>query len=142
MRKSEIYRTCGFRHRKSLPESKAGSPDGSPSTSLSIRTFTGISRQSVDGWCCRRLPLPEDIRKLGVEGVNRIWREAKLRGTGMKRAKTLVTAAEHSVGSKESPEVARIELKMLLHDIDVYASRVEELLSMLEAKLSEIPYIG
>ena len=24
-------------------------------------------------------PLPEDIRKLGVEGVNRIWRDAKLR---------------------------------------------------------------
>ena len=28
----------------------------------------------------------------------------------MKRAKTLVTAAEHSVGSKEAPEAARIEL--------------------------------
>ena len=86
-------------------------------------------------------PLPEDIRKLGVEGVNRIWRDAKLRGAGMKRAKTLVTAAEHSVGSKESPEAARIELKMLLHDMDVYASRVEELLCLLDAKLNEIPYI-
>ena len=86
-------------------------------------------------------PLPEDIRKLGVEGVNRIWRDAKLRGAGMKRAKTLVAAAEHSIGSKESPEAARIELKMLLHDIDVYASRVEALLCLLDAKLSEIPYI-
>ena len=86
-------------------------------------------------------PLPEDIRKLGVEGVNRIWREAKLRGAGMKRAKNLVTAAEHSVGSKESPEAARIELKILLHDIDEYASRVEELLCLLDAKLREIPYI-
>ena len=86
-------------------------------------------------------PLPEAIRKLGVEGVNRIWREAKLRGAGMKRAKTLVTAAEHSVGSKESPEAARIELKILLHDIDEYASRVEELLCLLDAKLREIPYI-
>ena len=87
------------------------------------------------------VPLPEDIRKLGVEGVNRIWRDAKLRGAGMKRAKTLVTAAEHSVGSKESPEAARIELKILLHDIDEYASRVEELLCLLDAKLREIPYI-
>ena len=86
-------------------------------------------------------PLPEDIRKLGVEGVNRIWRDAKLRGAGMKRAKNLVTAAEHSVGSKESPEAARIELKILLHDIDEYASRVEELLCLLDAKLREIPYI-
>ena len=86
-------------------------------------------------------PLPEDIRKLGVEGVNRIWRDAKLRGAGMKRAKTLVAAAEHSIGSKESPKAARIELKMLLHDIDVYASRVGALLGLLDAKLSEIPYI-
>ena len=86
-------------------------------------------------------PLPEDICKLGVEGVNRIWRGAKLRGAGMKRAKTLVSAAEHSIGSKEAPEAARIELKNLLKDMDVYASRVEELLGVIEEKLKEIPYI-
>ena len=89
----------------------------------------------------QKAPLPEDIRKLGVDGVNRIWRDAKLRGVGMKRAKILVTAAEHSIGSKESPEAARIELRMLLQDIDVYAARVEELLSLLDAKLKEIPNI-
>ena len=86
-------------------------------------------------------PLPEDISKLGVEGVNRIWRDAKLRGTGMKRAKTLVSAAEHSVGSKESPEAARIEIRNLLNDMDVYASRMEELLQGIEDKLKEIPYV-
>ena len=59
----------------------------------------------------------------------------------MKRAKTLVTAAEHSVGSKEAPEAARIELRNLLNDMDVYATRVEELLGMIEEKLKEIPYI-
>ena len=83
-------------------------------------------------------PLPEDIRKLGVEGVNQIWRDAKLRGAGMKRAKTLVSAAEHRVGSKEAP---RIELKNLLNDMDVYASRLEDLLQKIEEKLKEIPYI-
>ena len=86
-------------------------------------------------------PLPEDIRKLGVEGVNRIWRDAKLRSAGMKRAKTLVSTAEHSVGSKEAPEAARIELMNLLNDIDVYVLRVEELLGMIEEKLKEILYI-
>ena len=79
-------------------------------------------------------PLPEDIRKLGVEGVNQIWRNAKLRGAGMKRAKTLVSAAEHSVGSKEALEAARIELKNLLNDMDIYASRLEELLQGIEEK--------
>lgn len=86
-------------------------------------------------------PLPEDIRRLGAEGVNQIWRDAKLRGAGMKRAKTLVTAAEHSVGSKEAPEAARIELRNLLDDMDVYVSRLWELLRNLEEKLTEIPYI-
>jgi len=86
-------------------------------------------------------PLPEDIIKLGAEGVNQIWRDAKLRGVGMKRAKTLVTAAGHSVGSKEAPEAARMELRNLLKDMDVYASREDELLQGIEEKLKEIPYI-
>ena len=63
-------------------------------------------------------PLPEDIVKLGVEGVNRIWRDAKLRGAGMKRAKTLIEAAEHSIGSREAHEAARIELRILLSDYE------------------------
>ena len=86
----------------------------------------------------KKAPLPEDIKKLGVEGVNKIWRDAKLRGAGMKRAKTLVSAAEHSVGSKEA---ARIELKHLMGDMDVYTARLEELVENLENKLKEIPYI-
>lgn len=86
-------------------------------------------------------PLPVDIIKLGVEGVNQIWRDAKLRGVGMKRANTLVTAAEHSVGSREAPEAARMELKNLLGDMDVYTSRLEELLREMESKLGEVPYI-
>ena len=69
--------------------------------------------------------MPEDIRKLGAEGVNKIWRNAKLRGAGMKRAQTLVSAAEHSVGSKEAPETARMD----------------ELLRNIEEKPGEIPYV-
>ncbi len=86
-------------------------------------------------------PLPEDIIKIGEEGVNQIWRDAKLRGAGMKRAKALVTAAEHSVGSREAPEAARMELKNLLGDMDVYASRLDELLQRIEEKLKGVPYI-
>ena len=89
----------------------------------------------------KEAPLPEDIVKLGAEGVNRIWRNAKLRGSGRKRAETLVSAAAHSIGSKEAPEAARIELKNLLDDMDVYAARLEELLRNIEEKLKEIPYM-
>ena len=88
----------------------------------------------------KEAPLPEDIKKLGAEGVNLIWRNAKLRGAGIKRAKTLVSAAEHSIGSREAPEAARMELRDLLEDMDVYTSRLKGLLGSMEEKLREIPY--
>ena len=57
-------------------------------------------------------PLPQDIKKLGVEGINQIWRNAKLRAAGRKRAKTLLEAAKHSIGSQEAPDSARMELNL------------------------------
>lgn len=86
----------------------------------SLFTCIITKKEAVSGRMVLKIaPLPEDIQKLGVDGVNKIWRDAKLRGAGMKRAKTLVSAAEHSVGSKEAPETARFELKNLLDDMDV-----------------------
>ena len=89
----------------------------------------------------KEAPLPEDIVKLGVEGVNRIWRDAKLRGAGMKRAKTLIEAAEHSIGSREAHEAARIELRILLSDYERQAAREAELMGLIEEKIAEVPYI-
>ena len=89
----------------------------------------------------KEAPLPEDIVKLGVDGVNRIWRDAKLRGVGLKRARILVTAAEHSVGSREAQEAARIELRILLADYERYTAREKELMALIEEKIGEVPYV-
>ena len=47
-------------------------------------------------------PLPEDIRKLGAEGINQIWRDAKLRGAGMKRARPVRPAKGASPSRRKS----------------------------------------
>ena len=86
-------------------------------------------------------PLPKDIVNLGVDGVNRIWRDAKVRGVGMKRAKALVTAAEHSVGSREAQEAARIEFQILLSDLEMQTKREAELMEMIREKIAEVPYV-
>lgn len=86
-------------------------------------------------------PLPGDIVKLGADGVNRIWREAKLRGAGIKRAKTLVAAAEHSIGSRSAQEAARIEIKNLLKDYETQAARKAELMTLIKGKIIEVPYV-
>ena len=89
----------------------------------------------------KKAPLPADIKELGVDGINQIWRDAKLKGAGLKRAKTLVEVAERSIGNTEAPGSARIEIRMLLADYEVYSKRMEDLMVEIEKKLSEIPYI-
>ena len=71
----------------------------------------------------KQAPLPCDIRELGVEGVNKIWRDARLKGAGIKRATTLVTAAEHSIGNTEAPRSARKEIRNLLNDYEIYKNQ-------------------
>ena len=87
-------------------------------------------------------PLPEDIVKLGVDGVNRIWRDAKLRGVGLKRAKTLVEAAEHNIGSREAQEAVRIELQILRSDYEMQKAREAELMALIEEKIREVSYVN
>lgn len=89
----------------------------------------------------KKAPLPCDIKELGVGGANQIWRDAKLKGAGLKRARVLVSAAEHSIGSTEAPGSARIEIRNLLNDYEVYKNRMNGLMTEIEAKLFEIPYI-
>lgn len=88
----------------------------------------------------KEAPLPTDIVRLGVDGVNRIWRDAKLRGVGLKRARNLVTAAEHSIGNREAQEAARMELRILLSDYERYTAREAELMAMIVEKIKEVPF--
>ena len=83
--------------------------------------------------------LPEDILTLGIDGVNQIWRDAKVRAVGKARAKTLIEAAEHSVGSKEGEISARMEIRMLLEDYESRNSRLQEVLALIEELVKQIP---
>lgn len=87
----------------------------------------------------RVAPLPEDIMALGMDGVNRIWRKAKLRAIGMKRAASLVEAAKQSIGLRPAGEAARLELSILLEEYDAKQMRLEEIMSLIEKLMEEIP---
>ena len=84
-------------------------------------------------------PLPEDILTLGADGINKIWRDAKLRAVGKKRAQTLVNAAEHSVGSKEGAIAARMEIRMLIEDYESRNARLQEIIALIEELVNKIP---
>lgn len=88
-----------------------------------------------------RAGLPKDIVKLGADGINKVWREAKLRGTGLGKAQRVVSAAQHSVGSKEGLESARDELRWIIRSLKLYAEQEEEYLARLDVLGARIPYI-
>ena len=84
-------------------------------------------------------PLPQDVVKLGADGINHLWREKKLRAVGIKRAQTLVEAAQNSIGL-DGGACARMEMQMLLEDYRAKEVQLEKVTAVLEAETLKIPY--
>ena len=74
----------------------------------------------------KEAPLPQDILRIGAGGINQIWRDAKVRGAGIKRAQTLVEAAQNSVGL-EGGEAARLEIWILINDYILKEEQIRRL---------------
>lgn len=84
--------------------------------------------------------LPQDIVQLGAEAINQIWRDAKLRAVGIKRATTLVEAAKRSIGNREGLRAARMEIQEYLRDYEEKNRRLEEIMNFIEELCEEIPF--
>ena len=87
----------------------------------------------------KKAPLPKDIVALGAEGVNGIWREAKLRAIGMKRATTLVEVAERSIGSRSAGAAARLDLWQLLEECELCQKQLQTVTDLLETLVAQVP---
>ena len=98
-------------------------------------TITAVSGLMV----LRKAPLPKDIVALGAEGVNKIWRDAKLRAIGMKRAETLVAVAERSIGSRHADAAARMDLWQLLDEWELCEKQLQAVNDLLAVLVSQVP---
>ena len=85
--------------------------------------------------------LPEDIISLGVDGINKLWRERKLRAVGMKRAESLYEAAVKSIGRREGSVGGRAEFRMLWEDYCHKMEQMEKLNIELESLLHKVPQV-
>jgi len=86
-------------------------------------------------------PTPEEIIKLGINGIIRIWKDAKLRGNGHKKAMLIVNAASQSIGLTEGLEEARMEIQDLIEDYELQLKRLEKVNSLIENLCSQIKYV-
>lgn len=82
---------------------------------------------------------PKAITALGANGINAIWRAAKLRAVGRKRAERLVNAAKNSIGQKEGSEAAAWEMQLLLGNYRTRLTQLEEVMARLQDLCSKMP---
>ena len=75
-----------------------------------------------------------------IRDSNQIWREAKVRAAGLKRAQTLIEAAQNSVGL-EAGEAARLEIWILVNDYLLKEEQLRRLDEYLEEKVKEVPNV-
>lgn len=86
-------------------------------------------------------PTPEEIGNLGVDGIIQIWKDAKLRGNGHKKAMLIVNAASQSIGLTEGLEEARMEIQDLIEDYELQLKRLEKVNSLIENLCKQIKYV-
>lgn len=85
-------------------------------------------------------PFPEDIVKLGADGLRDIWRKAKLRGRGYSRADQIVRYARESVGLKQGTSGGRKAVRIFAGQMRELAETLEEIEGELHQKCREMPY--
>lgn len=97
----------------------------------------------VDGAFCleilRKAPFPEDIMRIGRDGLKGIWHDAKLRGRGYNKADGILEQAEKSIGLKEGADASRKKVKWLVDEILRIEEELAEVEKLMHGKLQELP---
>ena len=98
----------------------------------------------VDGTFClevlKKAPFPDDLTKLGTDGIKQIWHDAKLRGRGYANAETILDKAKNSVGIKDGCESGKKAVKWFVKKILELDEKLSEIEQELNQKCIEIPH--
>lgn len=84
-------------------------------------------------------PFPEELRKLGKEGIREVWHKAKLRGSGYSRAAGNLRYAGQGVGLKEGAATSKEAVRWFAEKILELDVKLEETEADLHGKCKEIP---
>lgn len=85
---------------------------------------------------------PEDMQKLGAEGIRNIWKTLRLKGVGYKKAQAILNAAMDSVGLKEGLSGARMAISWYASDILRISEELDKVESCLQERCTEIANSG
>ena len=83
--------------------------------------------------------LPSDVLAMGEDAINALWREAKLKAVGIKKATRLVNAARNSVGQTCGAKAAKMQLRLLLQEYKNQQKIETQIMAEIEELLPEVP---
>jgi transposase len=87
----------------------------------------------------KEFPTPAKILEKGIDGIEARWRGDKIRAVGKKRARSLVEAAQNSVGVRDGQLAAGNELLTLLEDYTMRMRQYERTMVLVEQLAFQIP---
>ncbi|MFC4770344.1 IS110 family transposase, partial [Effusibacillus consociatus] len=87
----------------------------------------------------QEFPTPKEIVSLGANEILKRWKVEVKRGVGLKRAEKLVAAAATSIGLTEGLAAARMELKALLEQYELFLRQLGDIMKQVEQLLKQIP---
>lgn len=83
--------------------------------------------------------LPSEVVSMGAEKINELWRTAKLKAVGLKKASRLVEAANSSVGQSCGLKAAKMQMQILLQEYEMLMKLDAQIMAELEEMLPAIP---
>ena len=88
----------------------------------------------------RSCPLPTMILDLGDDGILSEIKKAVKKTVGMKKVRHLIEVAKSSVGVKNGLEAARLRLKWLMDELELYETQLYEVEQAMEHTLCQTGY--
>lgn len=85
-------------------------------------------------------PFPDELIKLGTEGIKQIWHDAKLRGRGYVNAVSILEYAKKSVGIKDGADAGKQAVKWFVNRIIELNEQLSEIENQLNQRCMEIPH--
>lgn len=85
-------------------------------------------------------PFPDELIRLGIDGIKQIWHNAKLRGRGYVNAASILKCAEKSVGLKEGAKSSKQAVKWFVNRIIELNEQLSDIENQLNQRCMEIPH--
>lgn len=88
----------------------------------------------------KKAPTPTDMVQLGVDGILAVWKEAKLKGVGYKKASKIVELAQKTVGLDSGLDAYKVSIQTQVEEIESRQSKLEEIDACISELLGKVQY--